>query len=55
VLLEEGEVFSVPLRVVIDKEKLDVVTTEITFVIRAADNVALTAQETAVFIGPDDK
>ena len=53
VLLEEGEVFSVPLRVAIDKEALDVVTSEITFIIRAEDDEEITAQETATFIGPD--
>lgn len=53
VLLEEGEVFSVPLRVAIDKDALDVVTSEITFIIRAEDNDEITAQETATFIGPD--
>jgi cytochrome c oxidase accessory protein FixG len=53
VLLEEGELFSVPLRVSIPQEQLNDVKTEITFIVRAVENSEITAQESATFIGPD--
>lgn len=52
VLLEEGEVFSIPLRVAIDKDQLTDVKTNLNFIIRALDNDEVTAQESATFIGP---
>jgi hypothetical protein len=52
VLLDEGEVFSVPLRVSIPKETLNDVTAEISFIVRAIDNSDIFAQESATFIGP---
>jgi cytochrome c oxidase accessory protein FixG len=53
VLLEEGELFSVPLRVSIPQDQLADVKTEITFIVRAIENHEITAQESATFIGPD--
>lgn len=52
VLLEEGELFSIPLRVAIPKELLTDVKTEITFIVRALEDGDITAQESATFIGP---
>ncbi len=52
VLLEKGEIFSVPLRVSIPEEALDVVTKEIIITIKSTENELITAQESATFIGP---
>ncbi len=54
VLLDEGEFFSVPLRVAIDKDQLNNVKTNIMFTIRAVDDDTISAQESATFIGPDE-
>jgi cytochrome c oxidase accessory protein FixG len=52
VLLEEGEIFSVPLRVSIPKAELEHVTSDIVFIVRATDDDVMTARESATFIGP---
>lgn len=52
VLLEEGEIFSIPLRVSIPMDQLDAITSDILFTIKAIDNHEISAQESATFIGP---
>ncbi len=53
VLLEEGEIFSIPLRISIPKEQLTQVKNTIMFTITASDDETISAQESATFIGPD--
>lgn len=52
-LLEEGEIFSVPLRISIPKDQLKTVKAEINFIVRASDDSEITDQESVTFIGPD--
>jgi cytochrome c oxidase accessory protein FixG len=52
VFLEEGEIYSVPLRVAIDKEQLKNIKTDIVLTITALDDETISASETASFIGP---
>jgi cytochrome c oxidase accessory protein FixG len=54
VLLEEGEIFSVPLRVSIPKAELEHGTSDIVFIVRATEDDAMTAREAATFIGPSN-
>lgn len=53
--IEEGEVFTLPMRVVIDKKQLASERTEIKLVVQARDNADIVATETTVFMGPDKK
>jgi hypothetical protein len=48
----EGEVFSIPIRVAVDRRKLDVKKTDIRFRIRARENPEITAAHSSTFIGP---
>lgn len=52
VFLEEGEIYSVPVRVAIDKEQLNAVKANFTFIVTAVDDEEITDQESATFIGP---
>jgi cytochrome c oxidase accessory protein FixG len=54
ILLDEGEIFSIPVRVSIPKDQLTDIKSEIRFTVRAIDNDAITAEETATFIGPSE-
>lgn len=54
VFLEEGEIFSVPLRISAPLDSLKQVKTPLTFTIWAVDDKTITAQETATFIGPSE-
>jgi cytochrome c oxidase accessory protein FixG len=48
----EGEVLTIPVRVVVKKTKLKANKTTIRFVIRAQDNPAISASHNTTFIGP---
>lgn len=48
----EGEVFSIPVRVAVDRRKLDVKKTDLRFRIRARENPEITASHSSTFIGP---
>lgn len=48
----EGEVLSIPVRVAVDRRKLDVKKTDLRFRISARENPAITATHTTTFIGP---
>lgn len=50
--LDEGEIFSIPVRVSIPQEALTSIASEIKFIVRATGNDAIFAQEMATFIGP---
>ena len=50
--LDEGEIFSIPVRVSIPQDALTSIASEIKFIVRATDNDAISAQEMATFIGP---
>ena len=50
--LDEGEIFSIPVRVSIPQDALSGIANEIKFIVRAIDNDVISAQETATFIGP---
>jgi cytochrome c oxidase accessory protein FixG len=52
ILLDEGEIFSIPVRVSIPKDQLNDIKSEIRFTVRAVGNDLITAQDTAIFIGP---
>ncbi len=52
VLLEEGEIYAVPIRVSIPQEKLNDVSTDITFIITDIDNPEVNTFEKTNFIGP---
>ncbi len=47
-----GEVYTIPVRVVVDRDALDVVETDVTLVITARDNREQSAEHTTSFIGP---
>ena len=51
--IEKNEIFSFPVRVVIDKSELENAKTSVTFIIRSKDDDNVFAQETSVFIGPE--
>lgn len=51
--LAEGEVFSLPVRVAVDKSDLDKAKVPVIFLVQALDDEALSAKEETVFIGPD--
>jgi cytochrome c oxidase accessory protein FixG len=48
----EGEVLSIPVRVAVDRRKLDVKKTDLRFRIRARENPEITAAHSSTFIGP---
>jgi polyferredoxin len=50
--LDEGEIFSIPVRVSIPQDALNDIANEIKFIVRAIDNESITAEEIATFIGP---
>ncbi len=50
--IEAGEVFTLPLRVGIDKDAFDVEKASITVIVTARDEEKITASETNSFIGP---
>lgn len=50
--LEEGEIFSLPVSVRIDKDKLESAKTTIYFVVTSEDNPGVSAVQKASFIGP---
>ncbi|ODS24223.1 cytochrome c oxidase accessory protein CcoG [Candidatus Endobugula sertula] len=54
ILLDEGEIFSIPVRVSIPKDKLNLVKSNITFTVTATDDETMSAQESATFIGPSE-
>ena len=51
-LVEAGEVFTLPLRVAVDKNAVHGEKSHITFIVTAADKPELSAQEDNIFIGP---
>ena len=50
--LEAGEVFTIPLRVSVERAQLDVEKTDLTFKITSKTDPLLTATEESPFIGP---
>ncbi|MFT5419613.1 MAG: cytochrome c oxidase accessory protein FixG [Candidatus Endobugula sp.] len=52
VLLEEGEIYSVPIRVSIAEDRLTEISTDITFIVTDVNNPAIKTQEKTRFIGP---
>lgn len=52
ILLDEGEIFSIPVRVSIAKDQLQGIKNEVRFIVRAIGDAAISAEETATFIGP---
>lgn len=53
--VEAGEVFTLPLRVGVDKKELDTEKTEIKFVVKSLDNEDIHASEKTIFMGPSKK
>lgn len=50
--VEEGEIVTVPVRVVVPRDELDEVKTSVTLRVEARDNRAIQTEHTTTFIGP---
>jgi len=53
VVLEEGEIFSIPVRVLVDKDVLQTMKSDIVFTVRSTIDDDIVATESATFIGPE--
>ncbi len=51
--IEKNEIFSFPVRIVVDREKLDSVKASLTFTIVSKEDDSIVASETTTFIGPE--
>lgn len=51
-LIEAGEVFSIPLRIAVDRKKLEGEKNTIKFFVQANDDDKIKAEETSIFMGP---
>ena len=54
VILDEGEIFSVPIRVGIEKDQLRSIKSSLTFIVTSEEDGSITDKEDATFIGPSD-
>jgi len=52
VLLEKGEIFSIPIRIGIPEGELNVIKSTLSFTVTASDNADVSATESVTFIGP---
>lgn len=51
--IEKNEIFSFPVRIVVDRSELKSAKTSVTFTITSKDDDKVSAKETSVFIGPE--